>query len=131
MQMYMWVNHVFFASQWFSLFVISVVYFDEHFFRWMCRYVYLGLFDTEIEAARYVYIPFFPLGFLIGVKGGRVKRKKNEGFSLFFFVLPFFSPPHCENRAYDKAAIKCNGKDAVTNFDPSIYENELNSSGIN
>lgn len=75
--------------------------------------MYLGLFDTEIEAARSI---ISHLGYPFSLE------HLSCGKSFKFLV-------YTSGRAYDRAAVKCNGKDAVTNFDPSLYENELNSPG--
>ncbi|GFZ20541.1 related to AP2.7 [Actinidia rufa] len=58
------------------------------------KYIYLGLFDSELEAARVSSNMYLPFDFL-------------------------------EIRAYDKAAIQCSGREAVTNFVPSTYEGEM------
>ncbi|KAG6470783.1 hypothetical protein ZIOFF_071863 [Zingiber officinale] len=72
------------------------------------KYVYLGLFDTEIEAAR--FIP---------------SSKFISSVTLSKDLLSCIEFIYWCSRAYDKAAIKCNGKDAVTNFDHKTYDDEL------
>nr|GMD74499.1 ethylene-responsive transcription factor RAP2-7-like isoform X1 [Ipomoea batatas] len=76
-----------------------------------CRYMYLGLYNSEVEAAR------SPCDHeLLGIEK-KFYMNLNPTKSCFF-VLWF--------RAYDKAAIKCYGREAMTNFEPSAYEGEMN-----
>lgn len=79
-----------------------------------CRYIYLGLFDSEIEAARSLLITSLSSMFM---------AKKFPIYEAFFLTKILFMLV----RAYDKAAIRCNGREAVTNFEPSTYEEELSS----
>jgi hypothetical protein len=86
-----------------------------------CRYIYLGLFDSEVEAARLMIldsaidekINFFTFLIFLGLSTD----------SILFFFFSFFLISNF--RAYDKAAIKCNGREAVTNFEASTYDAEL------
>ena len=88
-----------------------------------CRYIYLGLFDSEVEAARLFILDsaidaqiFFLFYLVFWFPKGWVPTRFSSFVSLLL-VTKF--------RAYDKAAIKCNGREAVTNFEPSTYDGEL------
>ena len=81
-----------------------------------CRYVYLGLYDTEMEAAQYVCSLHSPAFLLRATDCCRIALLACDSFCFFLAMLI---------RAYDKAAIKCYGKEAVTNFEAQTYDEEL------
>lgn len=88
-----------------------------------CRYIYLGLFDNEVEAARFLSLDSAHWctikKFFLFSPSTEVPTR----ISSLCFPSSFSCPGKI--RAYDKAAIKCNGREAVTNFEPSTYDAEL------